>query len=133
MFALGRLAGAFIQKKIRPAVTLVFCLITAMVLLLIMMTTTGTIAVISITLLGFFISIYFPTLYAISIEGMGKNTAVASGLLTMGFLGAALLPVLQGKIADWIGLKYSFIISLTTYFYVLYFSLQSLKRRHVKD
>jgi len=133
MFALGRLAGAFIQKKIRPAVTLVFCLITAMVLLLIMMTTTGIIAVISITLLGFFISIFFPTLYAISIEGMGKNTAVASGLLTMGFLGAALLPVLQGKIADWIGLKYSFIISLTTYFYVLYFSLQSLKRGHVKD
>ena len=133
MFALGRLAGAFIQKKIRPAVTLVFSLITAMVLLLTMMTTTGTIAVISITLLGFFISIYFPTLYAISIEGMGKNTAVASGLLTMGFLGAALLPVLQGKIADWIGLKYCFFISLITYLYVLYFSLQSLKSRYVKD
>jgi fucose permease len=51
----------------------------------------------------------------------------------MGFLGAALLPVLQGKIADWIGLKYCFIISLITYLYVLYFSLQSLKSHHVKD
>jgi FHS family L-fucose permease-like MFS transporter len=128
MFALGRLVGAYVQKKIKPAVTLVFCVIAAMVLLLIMMTTTGFIAVASITLLGLFISIFFPTLYAISIEGLGKNTGMASGLLTMGFLGAAILPVLQGKLADWIGLKYSFLISIVTYCYVLYFALQSMKR-----
>jgi len=100
MFALGRLVGAYVQKKMKPAVTLVFCVIAAMVLLLIMMITTGFIAVASITLLGLFISIFFPTLYAISIEGLGKNTGMASGLLTMGFLGAAILPVLQGKLAD---------------------------------
>jgi FHS family L-fucose permease-like MFS transporter len=128
MFALGRLVGAYVQKKIKPAVTLVFCVIAAMVLLLIMMTTTGFIAVASITLLGLFISIFFPTLYAISIEGLGKNTGMASGLLTMGFLGAAILPVLQGKLADWIGLKYSFLISIVTYSYVLYFALYSIKR-----
>jgi FHS family L-fucose permease-like MFS transporter len=128
MFALGRLVGAYVQKKIKPAVTLVFCVIAAMVLLLIMMTTTGFIAVASITLLGLFISIFFPTLYAISIEGLGKNTGMASGLLTMGFLGAAILPVLQGKLADWIGLKYSFLISVVTYSYVLYFALYSIKR-----
>jgi len=126
-FAVGRLVGAFVQKRINPALTLVFCVIVAMVLLLIMMTTTGIVAVVSITLLGFFISIFFPTLYAISIEGMGKNTALASGLLTMGFLGAAILPVLQGKLADWLGLKYSFVITIATYSYVLYFALQSMK------
>ena len=128
MFALGRLVGAYVQKKMKPAVTLVFCVIAAMVLLLIMMITTGFIAVASITLLGLFISIFFPTLYAISIEGLGKNTGMASGLLTMGFLGAAILPVLQGKLADWIGLKYSFMISIVTYSYVLYFALYSIKR-----
>jgi len=128
MFALGRLVGAYVQNKMKPAVTLVFCVIAAMVLLLIMMTTTGFIAVASITLLGLFISIFFPTLYAISIEGLGKNTGMASGLLTMGFLGAAILPVLQGKLADWIGLKYSFLISIVTYSYVLYFAFQSIKK-----
>ena len=126
-FAVGRLVGAFVQKRINPALTLVFCVMVAMVLLLIMMTTTGILAVVSITLLGFFISIFFPTLYAISIEGMGKNTAIASGLLTMGFLGAAILPVLQGKLADWLGLKYSFLISIATYSYVLYFALRNIK------
>ena len=126
-FAVGRLVGAFVQKRINPALTLVFCVMVAMVLLLIMMTTTGIVAVVSITLLGFFISIFFPTLYAISIEGMGKNTAIASGLLTMAFLGAAILPVLQGKLADWLGLKYSFLISIATYSYVLYFALRNIK------
>jgi MFS transporter, FHS family, L-fucose permease len=127
LFALGRLAGAFFQKKVRPAVTLVFSLIAAMTMLVLMMTTTGVTAVISITLLGSFISIFFPTLYAISIEGMGKNTAIASGLLTMGFLGSALLPVLQGKLADRFGLKFSFVISLLAYSYVLYFGIRSIK------
>lgn len=126
-FAVGRLVGAFVQKRINPALTLVFCVIVAMILLLFMMTTTGIVAVVSITLLGFFISIFFPTLYAISIEGLGKNTAIASGLLTMGFLGAAILPVLQGKLADWLGLKYSFLISIATYSYVLYFAFRNTK------
>jgi FHS family L-fucose permease-like MFS transporter len=127
-FAVGRLVGAFVQKRINPALTLVFCVIAAMVLIMIMMTTTGIVAVVSITMLGLFISIFFPTLYAISIEGMGKNTALASGFLTMGFLGAAILPVLQGKLADWLGLKYSFIISIATYGYVLYFALQNIRK-----
>ncbi len=126
-FAVGRLVGSYVQKRINPATTLTYGVIAAMILLLIMMFSSGLTAVISITLLGFFISIFFPTLYAISIAGLGKNTAMASGLLTMGFLGAALLPVLQGKIADWLGLNYSFIISIATYGYVLYFALKNRK------
>jgi FHS family L-fucose permease-like MFS transporter len=126
-FAIGRLVGAYVQRKTKPALTLVFCVIVAMILLLFMMITKGTLAVIAITLLGFFISIFFPTLYAISIEGLGKNTAMASGLLTMGFLGAALLPVIQGKMADAIGLQWSFSITIISYLYVLYFAWWSMK------
>ncbi|MFH0758640.1 MAG: MFS transporter [Bacteroidota bacterium] len=124
-FAIGRLVGAYVQKFIKPAVTLIYSVSVALLLLLIMMTSKGLPAIISITLLGFFISIFFPTLYAISIGGLGKNTPIASGLLTMGFLGSALLPVLQGKIADCLGLKFSFIISFITYVYVLYFAVRN--------
>lgn len=127
LFASGRLTGAYLQRRIKPALTLIACVIAAMVLLIIMITTKGLFAVVSITLLGFFISIFFPTLYALSIEGLGKDTALASGLLIMGFLGAAILPVLQGKMADWLGLKYSFLLSIATYFYVLYFGLRKMK------
>ncbi len=127
MFAAGRLIGALVQRKIRPVSTLVFCVITAILLLFIMMNATGMVSVLSVTLLGMVISIFFPTIYAISIEGLGKNTAFASGFLTMGFLGAAILPVVQGKIADWLGLKYSFIVSILSYLYVLYFALRENK------
>lgn len=128
-FAIGRLIGAYVQKRINPALTLIFCTVTAMILLVFVILSHGILAVASITLLGLFISIFFPTLYAISIKGLGENTALASGLLTMGFLGAALLPVLQGKMADWLGLKYSFIVSIATYGYVLFFALRNYRSR----
>ena len=51
-------------------------------------------------LVGFFVSTFFPTLYSLAIEGLGEQTPRASGLLTMGFLGCALLPVLQGRLAN---------------------------------
>jgi len=133
LFALGRFAGSYLQKKVKPALTMVFCVTVAMVLLFIMIMTKGITSVIAITMLGFFISIFFPTLYALSIEGLGEDAAMASGLLTMGFLGAAILPVIQGKVADWLGLKYSFIISILTYSYILYFSLQDLKSSQIKN
>jgi FHS family L-fucose permease-like MFS transporter len=55
-----------------------------------------------------------------SIQGMGKLTAKASGLLTMGMLGAAIIPIGQGKLADIWGLQASFAIALLPYLFVLY-------------
>ena len=132
MFAVGRLAGAWVQKRIRPVQTLVICVIAGIILLFLMMITTGMASVVSITLLGFFISIFFPTLYAISIEGLGRDTAIGSGFLTMGFLGAAVLPVVQGKMADWLGLKFSFIISILSYLYILYYALRMERESAIK-
>jgi FHS family L-fucose permease-like MFS transporter len=57
LFALGRLTGSYLQKKFKPALTLVFCVIAAMVLLMTMIITKGIAAVVAITMLGFFISI----------------------------------------------------------------------------
>ena len=128
IFASGRLAGAWFQKRIKPVKTLLLSVIAALVLLILVMTTSGKVALVSITMIGFFISIFFPTLYAISIEGLGTRTGIASGLLTMGFLGAGVLPVIQGKLADLIGLKYSFVIGIVCYAYVLYYAVFNLRK-----
>lgn len=120
VFALGRIVGSFVQKKIKPAVSLVINVIAAIIFILVTVMSTGTIAVISLILVGFFISIFFPTLYSMSIQGMGKLTAKASGLLTMGMLGAAIIPIGQGKLADIWGLQASFAIALLPYLFVLY-------------
>jgi FHS family L-fucose permease-like MFS transporter len=124
LYAAGRLTGAWVQKRIRPALTLVLCALAALVLLGLMITTRGTLAVAAATAIGFFVSIFFPTVYALAIEGLGEQTAKASGLLTMGFLGCASLPVLQGWLADKpdLGLQRSYALSFIAYLAVLLYA-----------
>jgi FHS family L-fucose permease-like MFS transporter len=126
-FALGRLAGAWIQKRIKPASTLAFSAVAALVLVGLMIVAKGTLAIASIILLGFFVSIFFPTLYALAIAGLGQKTAKVSGLLTTGFLGCAVMPVLQGKMADTIGLQRSFVICVIPYLFALFYALKGCK------
>jgi FHS family L-fucose permease-like MFS transporter len=68
------------------------------------------------------VSIFFPTIYALAIEGLGDQTAKASGLLTTGFLGCATLPVLQGRVADGLGLQNSYALAFVAYMVVLAFA-----------
>ena len=126
VFALGRLVGSWVQKRVRPAVTLAFSAGAALVLLGLVVLTQGTVAIVSITLIGFFISIFFPTLYSLATQGLGEDTAKASGLLTMGFLGCAILPVLQGRLADMdaVGLQRSFAMAFLPYGMVLFYALK---------
>jgi FHS family L-fucose permease-like MFS transporter len=126
VFALGRLVGSWVQKRVRPAVTLAFSAGAALVLLGLVVLTQGTVAIVSITVMGFFISIFFPTLYSLATQGLGEDTAKASGLLTTGFLGCALLPVLQGRLADMdaVGLQRSFAMAFLPYGMVLFYALK---------
>lgn len=122
LFALGRFAGSAMQKKVRPATTLAIFANAALVLLIVIVSAKGTWAIVAVTAIGFFVSIFFPTLYAIAIQGLGAQTPKASGLLTMGFLGCALLPVLQGRIADKYGLQASYALGFAAYLAVLAFA-----------
>jgi MFS transporter, FHS family, L-fucose permease len=130
VFALGRLVGSAVQKKIHPATTLVFGATVALFLLAVIVTAKGPLAIAAITAIGFFVSIFFPTLYALAIEGLGEQTAKASGLLTMGFLGCAVLPVLQGWLADrpGLGLQRSYALSFLAYLAVLAYAWKAMRR-----
>jgi FHS family L-fucose permease-like MFS transporter len=121
VFASGRLLGSAVQKAIHPATTLVVGSTAALILLLVIATAHGRVAIAAVTAIGFFVSIFFPTLYALAIEGLGAQTAKASGLLTMGFLGCALLPVVQGWLADRpaLGLQRSYALDFVAYLAVL--------------
>ncbi len=128
VFALGRLVGSYVQKAwLTPATTMAVCLLVALGLVAVVVFATGWVAVGAITALGFFVSIFFPTLYALAIDGLGAETGQASGLLTMGFLGAALLPVLQGKLADIVGLPASFALAFGPYLFALFYVLRGGK------
>jgi FHS family L-fucose permease-like MFS transporter len=126
MFALGRMAGAAAQKKIRPVWTLLIGAVAALVLLGVAVSAKGTPAIMAVTAIGFFVSIFFPTIYSLAIEGLGEQTAKASGLLTMGFLGCAVLPVLQGWIADRFSLQVSYGLAFIVYLAVLTYAVITL-------
>jgi FHS family L-fucose permease-like MFS transporter len=129
VFALGRVAGSAVQKKIRPVATLRIGAVAALALLGAIVSAKGGLAIAAVTAIGFFVSIFFPTLYALAIEGLGEQTAKASGLLTMGFLGCATLPVLQGKIADSFGLQSSYALAFLAYVAVLAYAWKSWEHR----
>jgi MFS transporter, FHS family, L-fucose permease len=124
LFALGRLVASRIQKRVKPSGHLLVHLAGAIFCLLLIAFGRGIPAIAALLLLGFFVSIFFPTLYSLGIEGAGTLTARASGVYTLGFLGCAILPILQGRIADHWGLARSYILGIAAYaltiFYVLW-------------
>ena len=72
----------------------------------------------AILAIGLFNSIQFPTIFSLSVSGLGKDTAYASGLICTCIVGGALVPLIQGITADSIGLRWSFLIPLVCYAYI---------------
>ena len=123
-FATGRFLGAALQRRILPSRYLLVSAIAALCCITLTFFTKGMTAVVYLIAVGFFASVFFPTIYSIAIEGMGQRIAKASGILTMGMIGGAILPVLQGKFADMADLQYSFIMTALVYLFVIYFALR---------
>jgi FHS family L-fucose permease-like MFS transporter len=81
----------------------------------------GHIAMWAIIGVGIFNSIMYSNIYTLSISGLGKYTSQGSSLLVMAILGGALVPVLQGALADMIGIQKAMIVPLICYLYIAYF------------
>ena len=77
--------------------------------------------------MGLFNSIMFPTIFTLAIHGLGKHTGQGSGILCMAIVGGALVPVLQGVVADAIGIHYCFVVSAICYAYVAWYGARGSK------
>ena len=119
----GRFAGAWAMRRYPPAVLLAWSGAGALALIGLTLTTGGAVAMWSVILVGLFNSIMFPTIFTLSIEGLGPLTEKGSGLLIMAICGGAVLPELQGFLADAIGLKHAFVVPGLCYLYIVYFAL----------
>lgn len=85
------------------------------------------VAVWCVLAIGLFNSIMWGNVFTLAIDGLGKQTASASSILIMMIVGGALLPPLQGLLADTIGIKYSFIIPMISYCYLCFYGLKGYK------
>lgn len=117
----GRFVGSGVLRRINPAKVLGFNALVAAFLVLTTMLVSGHLAMWSILLVGLFNSIMFPTIFTLGVKGLGKHTKQGSGILIMAIVGGAIIPVLQGFIADQIGIHHAFILPFLCYLYISFY------------
>jgi FHS family L-fucose permease-like MFS transporter len=117
----GRFIGSAVMRTISPGKVLAFNAAACIVLLVATTFGHGHFAMWAVLLVGLFNSIMFPTIFSMSVHELGPLTSQGSGLLVMAIAGGAVVPVIQAKAADVIGLQTSFLIPAICYAYILYF------------
>ena len=120
---IGRFAGSAIMTRFSPRLLLTLFAVVNVLLLALTMLGSGHVSLYSVVAVGLFNSIMFPTIFALSIERLGPLTNKASSLLIMAIVGGAVVPYLQGVLADHIGLQPSFILPLVCYGYIIFYGL----------
>jgi len=131
-FMVGRFAGTFLMKFIKPQKLLLIYAIINILLLVIALNTHGKVAVYAVTAVPFFMSIMFPTIFALGIKELGEETKMASSLLVMAIVGGALAPVLMGGISDYTGsMQKAYIIPLLCFIAVAWFAWKGYKIKQI--
>lgn len=121
---IGRFCGAGITQKLRAGPVLGVASIVACCLVITSMLTFGHVAMWSIILVGLFNSIMWPNIFALGLAELGLLTNLGSSLLVMGVLGAALIPLLQGFVADHIGIHHAFFLPALCYVYICFYGFK---------
>jgi len=127
----GRFIGSAVLQKVSTRTVLGFNAIVAAVLVCFSMLSFGNLAMWSLLAVGLFNSIMFPSIFTLGIEGLGPLTGEGSGLLVMAIVGGAIIPELQGLLADHIGLHHAFILPVVCYLYILFFAAKGQPRQAV--
>ena len=131
-FMVGRFAGTFLMKYIKPQKLLLIYAIINIFLLVIALNTHGKIAVYAVAAVPFFMSIMFPTIFALGIKELGEETKMASSLLVMSIVGGALAPLLMGGISDYTGsMQNAYIIPLLCFIAVAWFAWKGYKIKQI--
>src|SRR5580693_8220245 len=120
---IGRFLGAGLLRRFRPRYLLALCAVAAGALVIASMLLSGHTAMWSILAVGLFNSIMFPTIFSLGVSELGPLTGNGSGVINMAIVGGAILPLIQGVIADYAGLHHAFVLPVICYLYILYYAL----------
>jgi MFS transporter, FHS family, L-fucose permease len=123
----GRFLGAPLLRRVKAGYLLALCAIAAAILVTVSMLVGEHTAGWSILAVGFFNLIMFPTIFSLGLAGPGPLTGTGSGILNMAIVGGAILPVIQGAIADRVGLHHAFVLPVICYLFILFYGLSGSK------
>lgn len=129
-----QIAGFFLGQD-KPAKTLMIFGVLGMVAMAIGLFSTGTVAIYAFMSGGLFCSIMWPAIFSLGITGLGKYTSQGSAFLVMMILGGGIIPPLQGKISDIIGIHESYFIPVLCFAYIAFygFSVKGILKKQNID
>ena len=120
----GRFIGFAVMRYVSPGKSLAVTALGSILLVLTATFTEGSLAMYAIIAVGLCNSIMFPTIFSMALHGLGKFTGQGSGFLCMAIVGGAVVPFIQGILADTIGLQISFLVPAACYLFILYYGVK---------
>lgn len=130
---LGRFIGAAYLRRYLPTSVLFLHAMVAAMLVVLAASFSGSFVMVAILAVGLCNSIMFPTIFSQTMLAVGADNSHAAGIMTIGCVGGALMPMLQAYVADNIGLQISFLVPACCYVYIAYFAkaIEGIKARRV--
>ena len=134
-FMIGRFAGSAIMRIVPAPRLLSYFAAGSLVCVMVALLASGVVPVWAIVLIGFFHSIMFPTIFALSLKNLGAYTKLGSSLLVMSIIGGAIGPAIMGLISDAASIQRAFVVPLICYAYVFYYAVKGYVPAvtHTKD
>ncbi|MBP6432134.1 MAG: L-fucose:H+ symporter permease [Ferruginibacter sp.] len=135
LFLAGRFIGTFLTKYISSQKLLTIFSICAAALCLLSILGKGDIVIYSLGAMGFFMSIMFPTIFALGIVNLGNETKIGSSLLVMSIVGGAVFPMIMGKIIDMYNdnIQLGYIVPFICFLIIICFGVRGYKVKEVKQ
>ena len=129
LFMCGRFIGSWIMRFVRAEKFLLICAIGTVISTALVVMNWGIVSFVSLILIYLFEAIMFPTIFAISLRGLGNQTKRASSYLMMTPIGGAVGPLMMGYVGDMTSMSFSFIVPLVSYMVVLLYALKVVRIR----
>ena len=128
-FGVGRFVSAYVMRFIAPSKLMGAYAITSIVLVGIGVWP-GWVGLWCVFLTSFFMSLMFPTIFALGLKGLGRNTKIGGSLLVMAIVGGAVLTPLMGLVSEKSGsIALAYSIPLLAYVYIAFYSMLGSKPR----
>ncbi len=127
----GRFLGSFLLNYLKASKVLVFCAVAAIAVIALSLTTTGLLSAWAMVSVGLFNSIMFAIIFSLSVDGLGKFTTQASGLLSTAIAGGAIVSYTQGVLIDNFSWTIAFILPMVCYVYLIFYGLNGYKANKI--
>lgn len=121
LFVIGRFLGTWLMTFIKDHKLLTTYAVAAVLLCLSGILAGGLVAVYSVLSINFFMSIMFPTIFALGVKDLGDQTKLGSSFIIMAIVGGAIVPPFMGLMADEVGIQVSFTLPLLCFLVVVYY------------